>query len=136
MDYEFYENTYKGLLTEEEFNKYLPRVEDVIFQYINYIVPFYKTKNTLDEYDLDLNMAICYMIDFMDETGGTGIVNGSCDLDVTSVQTDGFTFGSPRSTTTSESSVPSFNGVYIAPIADSWIRNQLLKKGLMQCSII
>lgn len=131
MDYNFYKNEYGGELTEKEFDKYLPKAKNVIFQYINYLVPFYKTKDTLEEYDLNLDMAICYMIDFMDETGGTSIVNGSSDLDITSVQTDGFTFGSPRSTSTTESEIPSFNGIYVAPMADSWIINQLKRKGLM-----
>lgn len=131
MDYTFYKDEYGGELPEEEFNKYLPKAKNVIFQYINYLVPFYKIKDTLEEYELNLDMAICYMIDFMDETGGTSIVNGSSDLDITNVQTDGFTFGTPRSTTTAESEIPSFNGIYVAPMTDSWIRNQLKRKGLM-----
>ena len=65
-----------GVLLEEDYSELYPKVVDLIKCIIADKVPFWKQKDNLDDYGLDLNKIITLEIDFVSNNGGVDSFNG------------------------------------------------------------
>lgn len=128
LNYSYYKNTFKGNLSEDEFSSLAPFINDFVQQICEAYIPSWNYKETLEEYGLNLDKAMCYQIDFINELGGLKALNGASDADITSVKTEEFTY-------TMNQNIKRFNGIPISPIAKTIIMKELrmhgyLKRGL------
>lgn len=124
VDFEYYSQTYHGSLGQVEFSSLLPKVCDFIKVFMESYISIYKQKESLEEYDCNLDKAVCYQIDCIALNGGDKALNGNGDNNVTSVTTSGLTYhiGDDRC---------SFNGVPLSPMAKQMIMAELDKKGYL-----
>lgn len=113
-----------GVLLEEDYSELYPKVVDLIKCIIADKVPFWKQKDNLDDYGLDLNKIITLEIDFVSNNGGVDSFNGKSDLVFTSASTSGFSYE------VDNSRLMDYHGVPIDPMAMSLIDSQLLCSGL------
>lgn len=113
-----------GVLLEEDYSELYPKVVDLIKCIIADKVPFWKQKDNLDDYGLDLNKIITLEIDFVSNNGGVDSFNGKSDLVFTSASTSGFSYE------VDSSRLMDYHGVPIDPMAMSMLDNQLLRSGL------
>ena len=113
-----------GVLLEEDYSELYPKVVDLIKCIIADKVPFWKQKDNLDDYGLDLNKIITLEIDFVSNNGGVDSFNGKSDLVFTSASTSGFSYEVDNSRLMDYHSVP------MDPMVMSLIDSQLLRSGL------
>ena len=123
MDYTYYREVYKGMLGQTEFDLLLPKAEDVIKMFIDDRVRTDQLKDTLNAYG-DLDKAICFEIDYIDQNGGIAALNGASDLDIKQVQTSGYSFQVG-------SGGQSYKGIPFSPLAKSAIMTELRRNGLL-----
>lgn len=87
LEYSYYSKEFNGKLAESIFNQIEPKAYDVLKVYIMGFLPLGSNINVLN-----LNDAICYQIDFMDNIG-LGVINGDkSEHDIKSVSTSGFNY--------------------------------------------
>lgn len=120
-----------GNLDEAEFNELEPLVAFNIEGYIAYIIPKWKVKDSLEEYNLDnLGYILRMQIDFISSCGGINAMMGKSDFDIRSVATSGITMQMGTS-----SNVRYHDGVPLAPIVSSLLVKELRKKGYMSLAV-
>lgn len=116
-----------GTNFEEIFNALEPKAVMVVESYINSKCPFWKVK-PIGEYDFDLSEVITLEIDYLEAHGGEDAVNGNSDLNLSSVQTSGFSYSMNNDSTI-------FEGVPLSGIAKSKLDFILLKNGMRCCAV-
>ena len=75
-DYDFYKNTYKGKLSEEDFSFLAERASDLIDGYTDYFIVRYGFDSLSDEVKLRVKKCCCALADAF-KTAGTYDVSGS-----------------------------------------------------------
>lgn len=128
LNYLYYKNTFKGSLSEDDFSSLASAIYDLVQQICEAYIPSWEYRDSLEEYGLNLDKAMCYQIDFINELGGLKAMNGASDADITSVKTEEFTYAINQN-------IKRFNGIPISPIAKNAIMKELrihgyLKRGL------
>ena len=91
MEYGYYEETYKGTLTEEEFDKFIGVAEDIILCYIHDLASIQYESEPLEFFG-DFNRALCYEVDLLNSEGMEAFMNEPTASKISSVNTSGFSF--------------------------------------------
>ena len=126
MCYEYYRDTYKGELSEYEFNELYKIVYDIFMMFVETKVLYLKIKSDMLD-DVEYYRSFCIQIDFIHSLGGLDSVSGNNPLEISSAQTAGFKYQYNKS----KQSNMSFNGIPLSPLAKSRLEVELRKKGLM-----
>ncbi|MFR7589801.1 MAG: hypothetical protein ACLUVC_00010 [Longibaculum sp.] len=121
MEYSYYFEEFKGKLDETIFKEIEPKAYDVLEMYIMGFLPM-----GTDLTKLNINKALCYQIDFMDNIG-LGVINGDrSEHDIKSVSTSGFNY------TYDDSQKYDFIGnIPISSMASELIKQELRIKGYL-----
>lgn len=116
-----------GKKCEDTFNELEPMAVRVVESYIASKCPFWKVK-PIDEYEFNLNEVLTLEIDYLDAHGGEDAMNGNSDLNLSSVQTSGFSYSMNNSSSM-------FEGVPLSGIAKSKLDLILLRNGMRCCAV-
>lgn len=120
-----------GKLDEVEFDELHPLVAFNIEGYIASIIPKWKVRDSLEEYDLDnLNYILKLQIDFISQSGGINAMMGKSDFDIKSVATSGITMQLGTS-----ANIQYHDGIPVAPLVSSLLIKELRKKGYMNLAV-
>lgn len=126
MEYEYYRETYKGSLTEEDFDQFIDIAEDLVLCYVHDLASIQYTDKPL-EYFGDFNRALCYEVDLLNSQGMEAIMNEPSDKRLSSIKTSGFTI----SYSNQNARLFALNGMPFHPMTRSLIEHELRKNGFM-----
>ena len=124
VDFNYYKDMFKGNIGEGEFSSLLPYVTSFLNSYCESYIAGWKTKESFNDYELNLNDAVCYQLDFIFQNGGINVFNGQSDLDVTSVNASGYSYSL-------NNEVKKFKGIPMSMLADEIILKELRLKGFL-----
>ena len=134
MNWEYYSETYNGKLSKEQFEALLPFVLDIFQLVINDEVPYWRLDRIVMS-DLDIDRAVCIQVDFLDTVGGKSALEGMSSLDLSAIETDGFSmnFGSKNASNgVTALDDLKYNGMPLSPLAKTQLITTLRKAGFLQ----
>lgn len=124
VNYEYYSKSFKGSLSEDEFNSLISKACDIIESYIMSLIPSDRVK-MLDEYEFDLSKCICYELELLQAVGGNSVINGSSSvLSIESVETENFRYKYGK-----EDKYEMLGSIPISPFVSNYIKTMLNKNG-------
>lgn len=86
-DYKFYNDIFKGNLSEDVFNEILPKAVDIMTVFANELCSMHLTINEYGNFD----KAICYQIECMHQLGMQSIHGAVGEGSVTQIKTENYT---------------------------------------------
>lgn len=124
IDFAYYKDIHNGGIGEMEFDSLLSAVCVFLKIFMESYISQSKQKETIEEYQCNIDDAICYEIDYIAQNGGLKAFQGASDTEVSSVTTSGFKVDYGAATS-------SYNGIPLSPLSKSLITKELRKKGYM-----
>lgn len=124
LDYQDYKDS-GGTLSQVEFNELEPKIVALIYNYISENIPYWKTKDSIEEYELDLTKILTEQIDFIAFNGGLNALSGRSDFSVRNIKTSVFSYD------VAAGRIDFFHNIPMSPIALPMLINQMRRKGLL-----
>lgn len=135
VEYEYYLNTHKGDLTEDEFDSLEADATLLVTQYMEQYIASWDLKESIEDYECDMKKAVCILIDHIHALGGIKILQSGSptDLAIKSVKTEGFEYSYSEEALKERTMY--FNGVPFSIIAADLIEKELRIHGYMKRKI-
>lgn len=126
VTYDDYVNKFNDDLEEEEFDILLSSSDEIIRGFCESFISKFSLKENFDEYDIDIDDATLFQINFIESIGGVAALQGQSDLQLESVSTSGFNYKYKGG------NIQLFNGVPLSPVAVIKIKGELRRKIYLQ----